>query len=331
MVKELVRPQDWVMKVDLKDAYFLVPIHPDHHKYLQFQWEAQIYQFCCLPFGLSCAPRVFTKLMKPVVAFLRERGMRLIIYLDDMLVICNSQEELRENVLLMKDLFGVLGLTINEKKSQLEPSQEIAFLGYQLSTVTMTISLPMEKMRKIQQEARQLLKETTVSIRRIATFIGMTNAARQAITIAPLFYRHLQALVNRAQLLADSPVAMRQKYHLQVNLTAEAREDLVWWSREATSHNAAPIRVPPPDIVIETDASHLGWGASCQELKTGGHWSLEEQELHINALELKAVLLAIQTFTKEIEHQHILVRTDNVTVKAYINHVGGLTLQSSIQ
>ena len=34
MVKELVRPQDWVMKVDLKDAYFLVPIHPDHHKYL---------------------------------------------------------------------------------------------------------------------------------------------------------------------------------------------------------------------------------------------------------------------------------------------------------
>ena len=99
MVKELVRPQDWVMKVDLKDAYFLVPIHPDHHKYLQFQWEAQIYQFCCLPFGLSCAPTVFTKLMKPVVAFLRERGMRLIIYLDDMLVICNSQEELRENVL----------------------------------------------------------------------------------------------------------------------------------------------------------------------------------------------------------------------------------------
>ena len=116
---------------------------------------------------------------------------------------------------------------------------------------------------------------------------------------------------------------MRQKYHLQVDLTAEAREDLIWWSQEARSYNAAPIRVPPPDIVIETDASRLGWGTSCQELKTGDHWSLEEQELHINALELKAVLLAIQTFMKGIEHQHILVRTDNVTAKAYINHVGG--------
>ena len=54
--------------------------------------------------------------MKPVVAFLRERGIRLIIYLDNMLVICNSQEELRENVLLIKDLFGVLGSTINGKR-----------------------------------------------------------------------------------------------------------------------------------------------------------------------------------------------------------------------
>ena len=183
--------------------------------------------------------------------------MRLIIYLDDMLVICDSQEELRENVLLIKDLFGVLGLTINEKKSQLEPSQEIVFMGYQLSTVTMTISLPVEKMQKIQQEALQLLKETIVSIWKIAAFIGMTNAARQAVTIALLFHRHLQALVNRALYLADSPETMKQKYHLQVDLTAKAREDLFWWSREATSHNAATIRVPPSDIVIEQ--MHLIW------------------------------------------------------------------------
>ena len=118
MVKELVRPQDWLVKVDLKDAYFWVPIHLDHHRYLQLHWQDQTYQFCCLPFGLYCALRVFTKLMKPVVAFLRERGMRLIIYLDEMLVVSKSQEEVRECVLLIRDLFGSLGLTINKKKSQ---------------------------------------------------------------------------------------------------------------------------------------------------------------------------------------------------------------------
>ena len=125
MVKELIRPQDWLAKVNLKDAYLLVPIHPNHRKYLLFLWQSQKYQFNCLPFRLSCAPRVFTKLMKPVVAFLKEKGMRLIIYLDDILVMCECQEELTRQVNLIQDLFSVLGLTINSKKSQLSPVQEL--------------------------------------------------------------------------------------------------------------------------------------------------------------------------------------------------------------
>ena len=75
MVKDLVKPGDWLAKLDLKDAYFLVPVDPNHQKFLQFQWQGNLYQFHCLPFGLSCTPRTFTKLMKPVVAFLRERGI----------------------------------------------------------------------------------------------------------------------------------------------------------------------------------------------------------------------------------------------------------------
>ena len=109
MVKEMIKPQDWLVKIDLKDTYLSVPIHPNHRKYLQFHWQSLKYQFNCLPFGLSCAPRVFTKLMKPVVAFLREKGMRLIIYLDDILVMCQCQEELTRQVNLIQDLFSVLG------------------------------------------------------------------------------------------------------------------------------------------------------------------------------------------------------------------------------
>ena len=51
---------------------------------------------------------------------------------------------------------------------------------------------------------------------------------------------------------------------------------------------------------------------------------MEEPELHINALELKAVLLIVQTFTKGMQHQHILVKMDNVTTKPYINHFRGI-------
>ena len=70
------------------------------------------------------------------------------------------------------------------------------------------IPFPVEKMWKIQQEALQQLKEITVLIQKIASFIGMTNTARQATTIASLFHCQLQAVVSRALPLADSPEAM---------------------------------------------------------------------------------------------------------------------------
>ena len=64
---DLIRPNDYMITMDLKDAYLSVPIHADHSKYLRFEWESELWEFTCLQFGLSSAPRVFTKVMKPVI------------------------------------------------------------------------------------------------------------------------------------------------------------------------------------------------------------------------------------------------------------------------
>ena len=74
----MLQPGDWLVKINLKEAYFTIPIHPSFQDLLSFQ-----FQFTCLPFGLSCTPRVFTKVMKPIVAFLRERGV--FHHIDDIL------------------------------------------------------------------------------------------------------------------------------------------------------------------------------------------------------------------------------------------------------
>lgn len=91
LVRFILRRGDWMVKVDLKDAILVVPITKDHQKFIRFIWKGKFYQYKFLPFGLSSAPRVFTKIMRPVVASLRERGIRLIVYLDDFLIMAESK------------------------------------------------------------------------------------------------------------------------------------------------------------------------------------------------------------------------------------------------
>ena len=82
-----IAPGDYLVSIDLKDAYFSILIFKPHRKFLRFKWSDQTYEFTCLPFGYSLAPRVFTKVLKPVISQLRENGHRLVIFLDDILLI----------------------------------------------------------------------------------------------------------------------------------------------------------------------------------------------------------------------------------------------------
>ena len=73
-MKEIARPNNWMVKVDLKDAFFIVPIHNTHKQHLRFRFQGLDYQFNCLPFGFSSAPWVFTKTLKPAIGLLHEVG-----------------------------------------------------------------------------------------------------------------------------------------------------------------------------------------------------------------------------------------------------------------
>ena len=297
-------------------CFLSVPIHPTHRKYLRFQWEEQAWEFQTLPFGLSSAPYVFTKLLKPAVATLHRLGMRLVLYLDDMLILAQTREMTRECLATVLELLLSLGFIINLKKSVLNPTQKIEFLGFQIDSQRMTISLPQQKIKSLKQRARHLCRVSQVSVREIAQILGLMISVQPAILPAPLFYRKIERL--KIQALREL-----RSYDAKITLTEGAKSDLHWWASEVEKQNGCNLQILQWDMVLESDASKEGWGANYLGVSTGGLWTQEEQKHHINYLELLAAFLALKTFARDCQSVAILLRIDNVTAIAFVNKMGG--------
>ena len=205
-----------------------------------------------------------------------------------------------------------LGFVINLTKSQLKPTQTLEFLGFIVDTKNMTLVLPQGKVTAINDLCSQMLSQTELTVRDIARLIGKLTASIQAIFPAPLHYRQLQSLKNTA-------LQSGGNYNTKVSLNPACQEELQWWIAHLNAWNGRAILTPPPDLVIETDASQQGWGAICKEVRTGGLWSQNERLLHVNCLELLAGAFAVKCFTKNQIYLHVRLRMDNTTAIAYLS------------
>jgi len=156
-VRDLLKKDDYMVKLDLKDAYFTVPVWINHQKYLRFLWKDTMWEFACLPFGLASAPRVFTEIMKPVVGMLHKMGVRLIVYLDDILIMAESKQLANRHAQLVFSTLENLGFVVNYEKSVMIPSPVMEFLCFLVDSTTMTLALPRKKVRKIQRECQKAL------------------------------------------------------------------------------------------------------------------------------------------------------------------------------
>ena len=121
---------DGVASIDWKDAYYSVPIDKDQRKFLAFNWKDKTYQYTCLPNGLSCAPRFFTKLTKVMFAGLRNKGFISTSYIDDCLVFDDSFKACEANVEETAEMSVNAGLVVHPEKSVVIPMHKIVFLGF---------------------------------------------------------------------------------------------------------------------------------------------------------------------------------------------------------
>ena len=312
-----VREGDFLASLDLKDAYFQIPIHGSSRKLLRFMSEGTVYQFKALCFGLSTAPQVFTRVFAAVSAWAHARGIRLLRYLDDWLVLSSSEKKAKESIRELLSLCRALGIVINEKKSDLVPSQSAKYLGMTIDTGAGKVFPSLARVEKFLTVAERFCSMQSPPAQLWQVILGHLASLERLVPHGRLRMRSLQwHLKSQWSPESDPP-------SLPVALPEEARRDLSWWM--VRDHLLVGVRfgTPAPDLHLYSDASSSGVGAHLLDQNVSGVWSAQEKLLHINLLEMKALFLALQAFQEDVAGHHVTAMCDNSTVVAYVNKQGG--------
>uniref|UniRef100_A0AC34FW88 Reverse transcriptase domain-containing protein n=1 Tax=Panagrolaimus sp. ES5 TaxID=591445 RepID=A0AC34FW88_9BILA len=316
LLKDLISQGYFLAKLDMKDAYFSIPIAKEHQKFLVFEFEGCYYAFRALPFGLATAPFVYTKIIKQILLFLRKKGILAVVYLDDWLIMGPTKEECKRSVNIVLEVIESLGLILNEDKSHLEPVQNLEFLGLLVDTVTLEFKVPEKKQDKIKNMAKQLIKKQAPKAIEIAQLCGLLASIDLACNWARLRSRNLQRMLRG---IGTNSMAFKQR----LMLTEIEKTELEFWSTAEKEIFNRSIRPPRVTFCFQSDASLEGWGIASKDKRSGGRWNSEERKLHINVLELRAIYFGLKIFCHDMYNTGIRVESDNTTAIAFINRRGG--------
>ena len=318
-VRDWIRPGAWCTGLDLKDAFPHISMHKDSRKYLRFSWLGQLLQWDALPFGLTCSPRVITKVIKPIMAFLRATWAILIsIYIDDMLIQASTRDKVILHTQLVMLTMMALGWSFNWEKSVLIPSQTVTHLGFNLDTVAMIITCPQAKVTKLKDRCLIALRNQCITVHDLERMLGTMESVRPSTPLASLHYRHLQ----RQLIVAKRYVRRPRKL---INLSQRSLTNLRWWVSPAgfAGNCSTFLREPSPTLEIWSDANMVMGGArSSRGRWMQRAWTPSEMELdpHINLLELRA---AREGLTLASPGDTVRLHLDSTTACSYIRRQGG--------
>ena len=257
-VLQSLRSGDWLISLDLQDAYLQVPVHPQSRRFLH--------------------------VMAPVSSTMHRSVYRILRYLDDWLVLGSSQLEITRARDFLLRLCSDLGIQINLSKSSLQSTQRLDYLGMTLESAPLRAFPTQARIQKVLCLVDEFSSSPEHPLSLWRSLLGVMSFLSTLIPGSRLRMQSLQhrLLVSRP---LDSPTA-------SVSWDASCRRDHQWWSVPSHLGVAVDLSLPRPDLVLYTDASDSGWGASLGSDHLSGWWSRDVSLYSIKHRELLAVFLA---------------------------------------
>ena len=319
-VRDWLQPNAFLIGIDLKDQFLSVPINKKFRKYLRFTWLGKLYEWQVLPFGLKCSLRVVTKMLKPVMAYLRQTwNINISIYMDDMILQSKTAEQAFLHAQITILVLLCLGWEVNWEKTHLVPSHKLTHLGFDIYTSSMTATCPAVKVERLRDFAKSALSSGFLTVHDAEKLIGTMESVRPVTPFAALHYRGIQKQLLLAKRPHRNP---KQILTLSVKSTAE----LLWWVSDSgfLSNCTASLRELPPTLHIWSDASLEAGGAhSSRGEYIQRSWTKEElaSDPHINLFELRAAKEAVFDFAQIGDR--VRLHIDSKVACAYVRKQGG--------
>ena len=209
----------------------------------------------------------------------------------------------------------LVGFVLSRKKSELDLTQDLQFLRIRLRLDLGEASLPESKAWEIVARARHLSSLRVLTYTQVSQVLGSLNWASGLIPLGRLYLRPLQRHFHSLGLTDLFTPPRRSDPQVLANL-------LRHWQDPRFLTSGINIRTFQADLTIFTDASTQGWGAHMGDSQISGTWTHTDGKLHINCLELKAVIHALQHWAPVLQGHQVMITTDNLTVVSYINTQG---------
>lgn len=304
-------PGTELVKLDLKNAYRMVPVHPEDHHLLAVSWEGKTYVDRALPFGLRSAPKIFSAVADMVSWVLHCAGIRhQLHYLDDFLLLgAPNTDEAAQALAMALRIFEYLGIPVAVHKTE-GPSICITFLGILINTVSFELRLPADKLQRLQTLVQSWNTEKAHTRKELESLLGHLSHAASIIRPGRTFLRQLFSLLHQ----------VRAPHHY-VRLNAGARADLAWWKCFLQSWSGSSFFPPhEPSFHVYSDASGgFGYGAFVGGLGWfQGLWPGGWENIDISVKELVPVVIAAALWGKHWTSKHVCFHSDNMAVVAIL-------------
>ena len=309
-VLQSLRPGDWMVSNDFQDAYLQVPVHPECRRYLRFCVGHHTFQFRVLCFGLSTAPQVFTCVMTPISSIMHRFGYRILLYLDDWLVLGSSFQEITRVRDFLLWLCQKLEVVVNLSKSSLTPSQSLDYLRMTLQTFPLRAFQKRAWIQKVLSLVYDFVSSRQQPLSIWWSLLGVMSSMSALVPRAWLRMRSLQLRLNVAGALTSEDAL--------ISWDDSCLLDLRWRSVVAHLKVGVPLDLPCPDLLLFTDTSDSGRGASLGDDHLSSSWSPIALTFSINHQELLAVLLAVWGFLHLLVNLSVALLSDNMTALSYL-------------